>query len=147
MDGSLRQLIRFFFLGPFLGAVIGVVQTSVAVHIWLRQDEARTLFRNYDSVVIGYMIFSVGGFIVGAPFGLVLLSFEETTEREIPVTWFVTWASLAAAFISFVVVELEVAFHHFVPFANEAAAIIVATALAWVLSARKSIQTGSLPDA
>lgn len=134
MDGDFRQLVRFFFLGPFLGAAIGILHLSAEIHVWDYHDSLKTLFRNFNDLVLTFIALGIGGCMAGVPFGLALLAAETSLEREIPVTWFVVWASLVSALTSLLVCELR--FWKYVegPFVPELCAFVTSTALAFVLS-------------
>ncbi|MGC3971252.1 MAG: hypothetical protein QM775_29095 [Pirellulales bacterium] len=134
MSDYVRQAIRFFFLGPFLGAIIGIVRESVAIHVWFHHETPDFYFHGFKDIELGYLMFSLGGFLVGIPFGLILISCEQAAGRRIQVAWVVTWAPVAAALIALVVVELKFARREIFPFASEAGAIIAAAALAWRFS-------------
>ena len=144
MDGDFRQLIRFFFLGPCLGAVIGILHLSAAILVWDYHDSLDSLYRNFDSLVLTYVALGTGGFMVGVPFGLVLLASEKRLGREIPVTRFVTWAWLVATFIS--LIESELVFSGIVenPFTVELCALVTSSAMAFGLSKRKPDATDAL---
>lgn len=103
----LFHLFRYILLGPILGAWIGLTQTAVAASVWATHGQPDFYFRTWTSVWIISAILSVGGFIMGVPFGAAVAAAEHLLRRQVWVAPALACAVVTTGATTWVTVEIE----------------------------------------
>lgn len=68
----LKAIVAPFILGPFLTAVLLVMQTGVAAYFWHRHGTPDFYFRSFSAIEFTLVLSGVLGFFIGLAPGLVL---------------------------------------------------------------------------
>jgi hypothetical protein len=76
-------IVRFLVYGPLLGALVGVVIAMAEVEHWKAAGKPDTYIRDAGGTELAAWLWSVGGAIVGIPFGLVVATFEYAAGRRV----------------------------------------------------------------
>jgi hypothetical protein len=101
------QLLRFFFLGPFTGALVGFVQTLAAAACWVWHGEPDFFFRGRSGVEAHFELFMFAGGFVGFWYAWALIAFEYFAGRRIRAKISIPVTAAVAFVIAGIVVETE----------------------------------------
>jgi hypothetical protein len=135
----MREMFRYFLVGPCLGGSVGLAQTGVAAATWVRHGQPDFYFRGWGAVEWGLVLWAVGGAILGVPFAAVVSTGEWLSGRRVRAVpaLFVTVAAVEVA--TWVIVEGEFARRELHPaFTHEG---VVASIAGIVLAAWSRSQT------
>jgi hypothetical protein len=70
-------LLRFLLLGPVAGIGVAISQKMGAIAVWVGHGRPDFYFRGWNSAIEEILLFCIGGFLVGLPFGLVMCCVKE----------------------------------------------------------------------
>jgi len=104
---SWQSLLHLFLLGPFTGAVIGFVQTSAAVLIWVFHGQPDFYFRGWSGVDAHYLLLIIGGGFLGVGYGVLLWAFERFSHCRIRLVLTIPLVTAIAFAVAAVIAEHE----------------------------------------
>ncbi|MDP9175538.1 MAG: hypothetical protein M3O30_16980 [Planctomycetota bacterium] len=125
-------LLRVFLMGPFTGALIGLVQTLAVVLCWVDHGEPYYYFQEWSWVYIRFFAIALAGAIVGVPYGFTLCNFEQTHHRRLYLPFAIPLVVTFAFAVAVLIVTIE--FQIGRPFGFILLPQFIAIVVSWLIS-------------